>query len=40
LGVLAVGRLVIGRAKIKHLQIDDLVVNRLRVMDSAKIPRD
>ena len=32
--------LVIGRAKIKQLEIDDLVVNRLRVTDSLEIPRD
>jgi hypothetical protein len=37
LGALAI--VVIGRAKIKQLEIDDLVVNRLRVTDSLEIPR-
>ena len=36
----AVGRLVVGRAKIRHLEIGDLVVNRLRVTDSLEIPGD
>jgi hypothetical protein len=31
--------LVIGRVKIKRLEIDELIVNHLRVTDSIEVPK-
>jgi hypothetical protein len=38
LGAVAIGRLAIGHSKIKRIEIDELVVKRLRITDSLETP--
>lgn len=38
-GRLAIGRLAIGRTRMQRVEIDELVVRRLRVVDGLETPR-
>lgn len=37
-GALAVGRLAVGRAGIRRVEIDELVVRRLRITEELQVP--
>lgn len=39
IGAIAVGRLAIGRTRMQRVEIDELVVRRLRVVDGLETPR-
>ena len=38
IGALAIGSLAIGRTRIRRVEIDDLVVRRLRITDELQVP--
>ena len=38
IGALAIGSLAIGRTRIRRIEVDDLVVRRLRIIEELQVP--